>query len=93
MYMLLEADAAFIFILSVSISYIPLITGNYLPFSDRHQQASGTVADVLPSDEKSTFSLGGGVLLDLYIQEDPDFSPALRVKSVTNLSFTETGDS
>lgn len=60
MYMLLEADAAFIFILSVSISYIPLITGNYLPFSDRHQQASGTVADVLPSDEKSTFSLGGG---------------------------------
>lgn len=38
MYMLFEADAVFIFISSVSISYIPWITVNYLPSSDRHQQ-------------------------------------------------------
>lgn len=38
MYMLFEADAAFIFISSVSISYVPWITANDLHCSDRHQQ-------------------------------------------------------
>lgn len=60
MYMLFEADAAFIFISSVSISYIPRITVNYLPFSDRHQQLSGSRPDVLPSGENPQLVGGGG---------------------------------
>lgn len=59
MYMLFEADAAFIFISSVSIRYIPRIAVNYLPSSDRHQQPSGSGPDVLPSGESPQFARGG----------------------------------
>lgn len=60
MYMLFEADAAFIFISSVSVSYIPRISENYLSSSDRHQQPSGSGPDVLPSGENAQFARGGG---------------------------------
>lgn len=103
MYMLFEADAAFIFISSVSVSYIPRISVNYLSSSDRHQQPSGSGPDVLPSGENAQFARGGGVggggggvkirIAGFCTRGAPAVRPTPRIKSVTNPSFSEMGDS
>lgn len=77
MYMLFEADAAFMFISSVTIGYIPRITVNDLPSSDRHKQPSVSGPDILPSGENPQFVGGGGTS---------------RIKSVTKI-FYRDGDS
>lgn len=96
MYMLFEADAAFIFISSVSVSYIPRISVNYLSSSDRHQQPSGSGPDVLPSGENAQFVRGGGVKIRIAgfrTLDAPAVRPTPRIKSVANPSFSEMGDS
>lgn len=84
MYMLFEADAAFIFISSVSISYIPWITVNYLLCSDRHQQLPAWC----PSLQLKIHSLRGGKDRDscifVFLTRTQEVAPAVR-STRTNL--------